>query len=178
MARRINGSSSISFRALPSSSLFFSCFPLSPFPMDAKTTNRRARTLRVFTYRGLETEKLLELKRDEMISLLSSRARRKFSRKERPIVRKFMAKVARSLRDVKPGAKPVTVKTHRRDIIVTPEMFGAVIGIYNGKTFVNVEIKPPMIGLQLGELAMTYKPVKHGKVGVGATRSSKFVPIK
>lgn len=147
--------------------------------MDAKTAaSRRARTLRVFTFRGLETDKLLELKRDELLGLLSARARRKFARRERPIVRRFMAKVARSLKDVKPGAKPVTVKTHRRDIIVTPELFGAVIGIYNGKTFVNVEIKPPMIGLQLGELAMTYKPVKHGKVGVGATRSSKFVPIK
>eukprot|EP00766_Chilomastix_caulleryi_P000626 gnl/Chilomastix_caulleri/161.p1 GENE.gnl/Chilomastix_caulleri/161~~gnl/Chilomastix_caulleri/161.p1 ORF type:complete len:147 (+),score=58.18 gnl/Chilomastix_caulleri/161:73-513(+) len=146
--------------------------------MDSKVGNRRARALRVFTYRGLETEKLMELKKDELIALLSCRARRKFARRERPIVHKFMAKVAKSLRDVKPGTKPATVKTHRRDVIVTPEMFGAVIGIHNGKTFVNVEIKPPMIGLQLGELAMTYKPVKHGKVGVGATRSSKFVPIK
>ncbi len=38
--------------------------------------------------------------------------------------------------------------------------------------------KPEMIGYYLGEFEMTYKKVSHGKPGVGATHSSKFVPIK
>ena len=35
-----------------------------------------------------------------------------------------------------------------------------------------------MIGHRLGEFAMTRKTVKHSAPGLGATRSSKFVPLK
>lgn len=31
--------------------------------------------------------------------------------------------------------KPACVKTHLRDMIVLPEMIGAVVGIYSGKAF-------------------------------------------
>lgn len=47
-------------------------------------------------------------------------------------------------------------------MIVVPEMVGAVIGIYNGHGFTNVEIKFDMIGSYLAEYAMTYKPSTHG----------------
>ena len=57
-------------------------------------------------------------------------------------------------------------------------MIQSVINIHNGKGYNNVEIKPEMIGYYLGEFAMSYKRVMHGKPGVGATHSSKFVPIK
>ncbi|MFQ5919523.1 MAG: ribosomal protein S19 family protein, partial [Thermoplasmata archaeon] len=40
------------------------------------------------------------------------------------------------------------------------------------------EIRAEMIGHYLGEFAMTRKPVKHSGPGVGATRSSKFLPLK
>ena len=33
------------------------------------------------------------------------------------------------------------VKTHLRNMIVVPEMIGSIIGIYNGKTFNQVEIR-------------------------------------
>ena len=39
------------------------------------------------------------------------------------------------------GAKPVPVKTHLRDCIISPEMVGSVIAIHTGKIFNNVEIK-------------------------------------
>jgi small subunit ribosomal protein S15e len=74
--------------------------------------------------------------------------------------------------------KPATVKTHLRNMIIMPEMIGSVVGVYNGKIYVGVEIKAEMVGTYLAEYSMTYKPIKHGKVGVGATRSSKFVSIK
>lgn len=74
--------------------------------------------------------------------------------------------------------KPAVVKTHLRDMIVVPDMIGANIGIYNGKTFNQVEIKPEMIGHYLGEFSCTYKPTKHGKPGIGATHSSRFIPLK
>jgi len=39
-------------------------------------------------------------------------------------------------------------------------------------------VKPEMIGHYLGEFSPTRKRVQHGAPGVGASRSSKFVPIK
>ncbi len=96
--------------------------------------------------------------------------------------------------------KPAVVKTHLRNMIVVPEMIGSVVGIHNGKTFNQVEIKvgvaqpqvtthrdiyfrslpvqPEMVGHYLGEFAITYKPVKHGRPGIGATHSSRFIPLK
>lgn len=53
-----------------------------------------------------------------------------------------MIKVRKSKKEcTEPGAKPVPVKTHLRNCIITPEMVGSVIGIYTGKVFSNVEIK-------------------------------------
>ena len=52
------------------------------------------------------------------------------------------------------------------------------MGVYNCKTFNQVEIKPEMISHYLGEFSITYKPVKHGQPGIGATQSSHFIPLK
>ena len=49
-------------------------------------------------------------------------------------------------------------------------MVGSVVGIHNGKEYVNVEIKFDMIGRYLAEFAITYKVTKHGKPGIGATK--------
>ncbi|CAN1160230.1 40S ribosomal protein S15 [Linum perenne] len=56
-------------------------------------------------------------------------------------------------------------------------MIGSVIGD-NGKTFNQVEINPEMIGHYLAEFSISYKPVKHGRLGIGATHSSRFIPLK
>jgi small subunit ribosomal protein S19 len=57
-------------------------------------------------------------------------------------------------------------------------MVGKTIEIYNGKVFNRVEIIPEMVGHYLGEYSLTRGRVSHGSAGVGATRSSKFVPLK
>lgn len=44
--------------------------------------------------------------------------------------------------------------------------------------FVQVEIKPEMVGHYLAEFSISYKPVKHGRPGIGATHSSRFIPLK
>jgi len=74
--------------------------------------------------------------------------------------------------------KPDVIKTHLRNMIVIPEMIGSMVGVYNGKVFNSVEIKPEMIGFYLGEFSITYKPVKHGRPGIGATPFLKFIPLK
>ena len=61
------------------------------------------------------------------------------------------------------GEKPRGVKTHLRNMIIVPEMIESSIGIYNGKTLCGLEMKPAMIGKYLGEFAITYKPVRHGR---------------
>ena len=55
-------------------------------------------------------------------------------------------KIRVSKKNTLPGEKPKPVKTHSRSAIVVPEMVGSIVGVYNGKSFVNVEIKFDMIG--------------------------------
>ena len=76
------------------------------------------------------------------------------------------------------GEKPKGVKTHLRNAVIMPEMCGSVVDCYGGKYWNSIEVKADMIGHYLAEYSLTYKPVRHGKVGVGATRSSKFTSIK
>ena len=88
------------------------------------------------------------------------------------------AKVKKAKKNCPAGEKPVPVKTHLRNAIVFPEMVGANVAVYNGKTFNNVEIKFDMIGRYLGEMSLTYKPTRHGKAGVGATKGSAHTSLK
>ena len=53
----------------------------------------------------------------------------------------LIKKLRKAKKEAPPNEKPETVKTHLRDMIVVPEMIGSVIGVYNGKTFNQVEIK-------------------------------------
>jgi len=63
-------------------------------------------------------------------------------------------------------------------MVILPFMVGATISIYTGKEYVPVEVKPEMIGHFLGEYVQTCKRVMHGEPGIGATRSSLYVPLK
>lgn len=88
---------------------------------------------------------------------------------------KLVERVKKSKIGVIPGDKPKIIKTRLRNAVVMPSMIGGVVGIYNGKEYVPVEIKFDMIGSYLGEYSITYKHTKHGKTGKGATKSSKHV---
>jgi hypothetical protein len=50
-------------------------------------------------------------------------------------------------KDAPANEKPEPVKTHLRDMIIIPEMIGSIIGVYNGKTFNQVEVKVCVIFL-------------------------------
>jgi small subunit ribosomal protein S19 len=134
--------------------------------VKAKTTLKKEEE---FTYRGYTLAKLKKMKLEELAELLGARQRRK-------IKRTLGAKEEKLLEEINSGKE--NIKTHLRDAIVLPSMVGKKIGIYTGKSFEYVEIKPEMIGHYLGELALTRKRVTHGAAGVGATRSSKYVPLK
>ena len=125
-------------------------------------------------YRGIELHDLLEMKLPNIVKLFRSRQRRRYAR---GIAKKYdtlLKKVRSAKAQQQEGERPKGVKTHLRNAIILPEMVGSVIEVYRGNSFVPVEIKADMIGYYLGEFAITYKPITHGKLGVGATKSSKF----
>jgi small subunit ribosomal protein S15e len=133
---------------------------------------------RTFSYRGIELDDLVKLPTEKFVELVDCRARRRMTRglKRKPMA--LIKKIRKSKAEATGEDKPAVVKTHLRDMIIVPEMIGGIVGIHNGKTFNQVEIKPEMTGLYLGEFSMSYQLVRHGRPGVGATGSSKFVPLK
>jgi small subunit ribosomal protein S19 len=130
-----------------------------------------------FTYRGHTIEELQGMSMDEFIKLLPSRQRRSLQRGLNTGQRTLLEKIRRAKKSQSEGETAVT-KTHARDMVILPEMVGATILIHNGKEFTSVEILPEMIGCYLGEFAITNKPVRHGSPGIGASRSSMYVPLK
>ena len=77
-----------------------------------------------------------------------------------------------------PLDRPEPIKTHLRNMIIVPEMIGAQVAVYNGKVFNIVMITADMVGMYLGEFSITYRPVRHGRPGIGSTNSSRFIPLK
>ena len=132
---------------------------------------------RDFMYRGYTLDQLQSMSMDEFINLLPSRQRRSLHRGLTPEQRILLEKI-RKAKEVMRKGKSEVVKTHVRDMVILPEMVGLTILVHNGKEFVPVEIKPEMIGHYLGEFAITNRPVKHGTPGIGASRSSMYVPLK
>jgi len=132
---------------------------------------------REFIYRGYTLDQLQSMSMDEFINLLPSRQRRSLHRGLTPEQRVLLGKIRKAKEAMRQGKSEI-VKTHVRDMVIIPEMVGLTILVHNGKEFVPVEIKPKMIGHYLGEFAITNKPVKHGTPGIGASRSSMYVPLK
>jgi len=126
----------------------------------------------------VDLEQLLDLPTDKLVDLFHARARRRFQRglKRKPLA--LIKKLRKAKKEAPAGEKPEPVRTHLRNMIIVPEMIGSMIGVYNGKTFNQVEIKPEMTGMYLGEFSISYKPVRHGRPGIGATHSSRFIPLK
>jgi small subunit ribosomal protein S19 len=130
-----------------------------------------------FIYRGHSLESLVGMSMDEFINLLPARQRRSLQRGLTPEQRILLEKL-RAAKEAQKQGKEVSLKTHVRDLIILPEMVGTKIQVHNGKEFVAIDIKPDMVGHYLGEFAITNKPVRHGTPGIGASRSSMYVPLK
>lgn len=130
-----------------------------------------------FTYRGHTFEQLKSLSMDEFILLLPSRHRRSLQRGLKPEQRILLENI-RAAKEAMDKGQNVIIKTHTRDMVILPEMAGVTLLLHNGKEFSPIEITPEMIGHYLGEYAITNRPVKHGQPGIGASRSSMYVPLK
>jgi small subunit ribosomal protein S19 len=129
-----------------------------------------ARRKREFAYRGYTLEELQAMSLNELLPLLPARARRSYKR--------GLNKEQQSFIDRLRSEKKEVLKTHRREIVILPDFVGKKIAVYNGKEYKTIEIIPEMIGHYLGEFALTRAFQKHSGPGVGATRSSKYMPLK
>ena len=126
---------------------------------------------KVFKYKGYTLEELQDMSLEEVMELFPARQRRSLKRG-------FLPRQQKLNKEGTKDGRPVVIRTHCRDMIVIPEMVGTTFGIYDGQNFVEVTIAPEMIGHYFGEYAPTRKRVQHGDPGMGATRSSMFVPLK
>lgn len=129
---------------------------------------------RKFTYRGKTLEELQAMKTEDFIKLLPSRQRRSITRGFDPRRKKLYLKIKK----IKESGGNLKLRTHARDVIILPEMVDLTIEVYNGKEWQRVSIKPEMIGHYLGEFVLTRRKVSHGMPGMGATRSSLYIPLK
>jgi len=123
-----------------------------------------------FEFRGKSIEEIRELNLEDFSMMLKSRQRRSLKRGMTDKQKKLLEKIRKNPK-----------KFHRtmcREMVILPEMVGIRIGVHSGKEYVALDIKPEMLGHRLGEFVMTRKVVKHSAPGFGATRSSKFVPLK
>ena len=121
-----------------------------------------------FTFRGKTLEELKKMNLNNFADLLNARGRRKIKRGLKDNEKKILQDLEYS----------DSARTHERNMIVVPEMVGKKVEVYNGQDFIPVEIQEEMLGHYLGEFAKTRKEVSHSAPGLGATRSSKHVPLK
>ncbi len=128
-----------------------------------------------FTYRGHTLEELQTLELEEVAELLPARQRRTIERGLGTEHRKLLER-ARESDEEETANDPI--RTHLRDMPILPEFVGLTFAVYTGQSFERVRVEPEMIGHYLGEFQLTRTSVEHGQAGIGATRSSKFVPLK
>ena len=127
-----------------------------------------------FAYRGIPKEELENMSLEKLFQLFNARQRRSLTRGITDGKRKLIEEI----KAAKAGKLKNPIKTHVRDLIILPYMVGITVNVFSGKEFQPVAIRTEMIGHYLGEYVITNKRVSHGAPGVGASRSSLYVPLK
>jgi len=137
--------------------------------MAKKVQKKLPRRKEEFTYHGYKIDELRAMSLQDLIPVMPSGIRRK-------VLRGWTIGEEKLISDIRSHEE--RIKTHQRDMIVLPEMIGREVEIYNGKEYIRVELQPESVFHYLGEFSLTRRRVSHGSAGIGATRSSKFVPLK
>lgn len=129
---------------------------------------------RDYKYRGHTLEQLQGMSFESFLDLLPSRQRRSLNRGISDEKKKLIEETRLS----REGKMKNPIRTHARDMVVLPSMVGLTVHVHSGKEFVALEVKPEMVGHYIGEYVITNKKVVHGTPGIGASRSSLYVPLK
>jgi small subunit ribosomal protein S19 len=140
-------------------------------PKGRKAKKVEVRRKKEFTLRGRTLPELKELPLSELAKILGSRARRS-------IRRGFNIETSNFFERMRETPNEKVVRTHARDALILPDHVGRRVAVHTGKEFKELEVRPEMIGHFYGEFALTRRFEKHSGPGVGATRSSKFMPLK
>lgn len=126
-------------------------------------------------WKGIDEEHIATMSFEDFLKATTSRNRRTLVRLNfNPKLKQFIDKV-RKIKKVNPKK---LIKTHLRDAVILPEWVGLAFGVHNGKEFKRVDITIHKVGRRLGDFSHTTGRVLHSGPGVGATRGSKFVPLK
>jgi len=128
-----------------------------------------------FNFRGKELDELQKIPVDQLLALFTARQRRSLGKRG---INDEKRKLSNEIKESKDGKTKNPIRTHKRDLIILPYMVGATVNVFSGKEFTPVTIVSEMIGHYLGEYVITNKRVSHGAPGVGASRSSLYVPLK
>src|SRR5688500_16500867 len=108
--------------------------PTFASPGAARRRARKAATLigarkrKEFAYRGLSLEELKQLSFEELLGYLPARVRRTLTRG----YTEEELHLLEVIRSTEPGTP---VRTHRREMVIVPEMVGHVISLHAGKEF-------------------------------------------
>lgn len=131
-----------------------------------KENNEEVYKQKEILFRGKSIDELKKLDVRESAKFMPSRSRRSVLRKF-DVIEKFVKRCEDAV------SRKKKIRTHLRDIVIVPKLVGMQIGVYNGKTFNDVQIVQEMIGHRLGEFSFTRQKVSHGTAGIGATKGSK-----
>ena len=133
--------------------------------------------VRIDKYQGHAKKELEAMGISDALPLLTSRCRRAIKRAEagkNPILKRFIRRVAK----IKAANPKKIIRTHIRDAPILPSWLDLTFAVHNGKEFKNVLITIDKLGFRLGDFAHTTGRVLHSGPGIGATRGSKFIPLK
>jgi small subunit ribosomal protein S19 len=108
-------------------------------------------------FKGKTLEELQKLDVREFAKLLNARQRR-------TVLRNFQEHenfLKRTKKFLEKGKK--SVKTHKRDLVIVPQLVGIRLQIYNGRQFNPIDVTIEMLGHKFGEFSPTRAKAKHNK---------------
>jgi len=126
-------------------------------------------------FKGLTEAEIKDMSMEDFLPLIKARERRTLVRLNQNPRLKQLIETARKVKKENPKKM---IKTHVREAVILPEWLGLTFGVYSGKEFKKVEITVNHLGKRLGDFSHSTGRVMHSGPGVGATRGSKFVPLK
>ncbi len=128
-------------------------------------------------WKGIDEDKISGVSVEDFLKITTSRERRSLKRALENRNKRYKELIDK-VREIKKENPKKQIRTHIRYAVILPEWVGLSFGVYNGKEFKNVDITVNKVGKRLGDYAHTTGRVAHSGPGVGATRGSKFVPLK
>lgn len=128
-------------------------------------------------WKGIDEDHISAVKVEDFLPKVTSRERRSVKRALENKNKRYKDLIDK-IREVSKVNPKKQIRTHIRYAVILPEWVGLSFGVYNGKEFKRVDITISKVGKRLGDFAHTTGRVAHSGPGVGATRGSKFVPLK